>query len=87
MRINILLAFGEAKEAPTVKQIAVKMGEVPAKIHYHVKELVRINVLELVSTKEKSGILEKYYLPTAKNFRIEKSLNTTEGENGDLALL
>lgn len=37
-------------------------------------------------TKEKSGILEKYYLPTAKNFRIEKSLNTTEGENGDLAL-
>lgn len=31
MRIKILLAFGEAKEALSVKQIAVKMGDVPAK--------------------------------------------------------
>jgi predicted transcriptional regulator len=79
-RVKILLSFGEAEEPLTVKQISVKLGEVPAKVHYHVKELERIGVLELVATKEKSGILEKYYLPTAQNFRIDKSLNTTKGE-------
>lgn len=86
-RIKILLCFGEAEEPLTVKQISVKLGEVPAKVHYHVKELERINVLELVSTKEKSGILEKYYMPTAQNFRIEKNFNTAEGENEDMNLL
>jgi len=78
-RLKILLSFRDADEPLTVKQIAVMLEEVPSKIHYHVKELERIGVLEIVETREKSGILEKYYLPTATTFRIDKNIRTSKG--------
>ncbi|MGE5631847.1 MAG: helix-turn-helix domain-containing protein [Caulobacteraceae bacterium] len=81
-RIKVLLTFGDGEEPLTVKQISVKLGEVPAKVHYHVKELERIGVLEIVDTREKSGILEKYYLPTAQSFKIDKSIRTALGSDG-----
>lgn len=79
-RLKILFLFGEDHTPLTVKQIAVKMEEVPAKVHYHVKELERIGVLEIVETKEKSGIIEKYYLTTAENFRVERRIGSTFGK-------
>lgn len=84
-RIKILISYGDANEPTTVKQIAVKLGELPAKVHYHVKELERIGVLEIVETREKSGILEKYYLPTAENFRIDKNYSALEGGSEELS--
>lgn len=86
-RLKILLCFGDDNEPMTVKQMSVKLGEVPAKVHYHVKELERINVLEIVDTREKSGILEKYYLPTAENIRIDKSFTTSENNDSGSQLL
>ncbi|KUO70009.1 MAG: hypothetical protein APF77_09225 [Clostridia bacterium BRH_c25] len=83
-RLKILLAYGDKNEPMTVKQIAVKLDEVPAKVHYHVKELERIGILEIVETREKSGILEKYYLPTAENIRIDKNFSTSEGCSEEL---
>lgn len=78
-RLKVLLSFGDGNEPLTVKQIADKLEEVPAKVHYHVKELERIGVLEIIETREKSGILEKYYLPTAQNIKIDKNVKTSEG--------
>jgi len=69
-RMKILFALDE--EPLTVKQLADRLGEVPSKVHYHVKELERIGVLEIVDRKEKAGIVEKYYYPTAERFRVEK---------------
>lgn len=86
-RLKILMCFAEGDEPMTVKQMAVKLGEVPAKVHYHVKELERINILEIVDTREKSGILEKYYLPTAENIRIDKSFTTAEASENEAKLL
>lgn len=83
-RLKIILSYGDANEPMTVKQLAVKLGEVPAKVHYHVKELERIGILEIVETREKSGIMEKYYLPTAENIRIDKSFSTNEGSSEGL---
>ena len=54
--------------------MAVKLEEVPSKVHYHVKELERIGVVEIVNTKEKAGIVEKFYLPTADTFKVEKNI-------------
>jgi predicted transcriptional regulator len=75
-RLKILFLFDEDNTPMTVKQMAVKLEEVPSKVHYHVKELERIGVLEIVKTKEKSGIVEKFYLPTAETFKVERSIGT-----------
>lgn len=63
------------KEQPmTVKQLGDAMGEAPAKVHYHVRELERVGLLRLVETREKGGILEKYYQPVAREIAVEKQL-------------
>ncbi|MDF2533651.1 MAG: transcriptional regulator [Clostridia bacterium] len=79
-RLKILLLFDEDDTPITVKQMSVKLEEVPSKVHYHVKELERIGVLEIVETKEKSGIIEKFYLPTAETFKVEKSIGSPAEE-------
>ncbi|WP_372994549.1 helix-turn-helix domain-containing protein [Lutispora sp.] len=76
-RMKILFALDE--EPLTVKQLADRLGEVPSKVHYHVKELERIGVLEIVDKKEKAGIVEKYYFPTAERFRVEKVVAKEDG--------
>lgn len=79
-RLKILFLFDEDNSSMTVKQMAVKLEEVPSKVHYHVKELERINVMEIVETREKAGILEKYYLPTAETFKVERSIGSPSEE-------
>lgn len=75
-RFKILVLFNDNCASLTVKQMSVKLNEVPSKVHYHVKELERIGILEIVETKEKGGIIEKYYLPTAEIFRVKKDIGT-----------
>ncbi|EYE87885.1 hypothetical protein Q428_10920 [Fervidicella metallireducens AeB] len=36
--------------------------------------------MEVVETKVKSGIIEKYYLPTAEEFAIDKSITVIEND-------
>ncbi|SMB89365.1 Helix-turn-helix domain-containing protein [Desulfonispora thiosulfatigenes DSM 11270] len=68
LRVKVLKILIQ-KEA-TVKQIADSLNQSSAKMHYHVKELEKQNLIKLVKTIEKGGILEKYYRAVAKNFRI-----------------
>ncbi|MEW9123268.1 MAG: helix-turn-helix domain-containing protein [Thermotaleaceae bacterium] len=72
-RIEIIECFDE-DQAATAKQIADKLGEPHAKINYHIKTLQKVGILELVDERVKSGIIEKYYLPAAKTFVIDKSI-------------
>jgi DNA-binding transcriptional ArsR family regulator len=58
----------------TVTQLGELMGEAPAKMHYHVRELEKAGLLRLVETREKGGILEKYYQPVAREISVEKQL-------------
>ncbi|MBA3823519.1 MAG: helix-turn-helix domain-containing protein [Ktedonobacterales bacterium] len=59
-----------AREPMTVTQLGERVGESPAKVHYHVRELERIGVVHLVETRERGGILEKYYRSVAKSLRM-----------------
>jgi DNA-binding transcriptional ArsR family regulator len=54
----------------TVKMLGTDLGEAPAKVHYHVRELERIGVIRLVETREKGGVLEKYYRAVARTFKV-----------------
>lgn len=75
LRLQILSLF-EDDVPHTSKQLADLLEMPPAKVHYHVRELLNAGFLELVETKEKGGVIEKYYLPVAKRFKVE--LNDTE---------
>lgn len=77
LRLQILALFHDA--APrTSKQVADLLDLPPAKVHYHVRELLRVGLIELISTKEKGGVIEKYYLPIAREFRIILEDNESE---------
>ena len=72
LRLRILERL--ALQAMTVTQLAGVMGEVPAKLHYHVRELEKVGLLKLVETREKGGILEKYYRAVAKGINVPDTL-------------
>ncbi len=61
----------------TVTQLGERLGIAPAKVHYHVRELEKVGLLRLVETREKGGILEKYYQPVARSFEVAKELLQT----------
>lgn len=71
-RIDILKAFG--KDPLSAKQLSEMLDEPHAKINYHIKTLYKVGILELVEEKIKSGIVEKYYYPTAKNIIVGKKV-------------
>ncbi|UFJ43192.1 helix-turn-helix domain-containing protein [Brevibacillus humidisoli] len=68
-RVKILELF-EDLEPRTAKQIATELGENAARLHYHVKELVRVGLLEQVDTRVKGSIVEKYYQLVAKVIQV-----------------
>lgn len=80
-RIDILKTFGDLPLS--VKQLSQLLDEPHAKVNYHIKTLYRVGILELVEEKIKSGIVEKYYYPSAKNIIISKKILdfSVEGES------
>lgn len=79
IRLRVLRNYYAFGKPATVKQMANYMGEVPANIHYHVKKLVEIKVLELHHTENVNGITAKFYIPTAKSIKIDDENNAIEG--------
>lgn len=73
-KIKILQTYYKLNQPATVKQIADYMGEVPAKVHYHVKKLEAVGILKLMHTREINGITAKYYQPMAKHFDISQDV-------------
>lgn len=88
-RIDILKKFD--KSPLSAKQLSQLLDEPHAKINYHIKTLYKVGILELVEEKIKSGIVEKYYYPSAKNIVIDKkvldfSLNSSEENQQELCI-
>jgi DNA-binding transcriptional ArsR family regulator len=66
-----------AQEPMTVTQVGKALDIAPAKVHYHVRELSDVGLVHQVFTREKSGILEKYYRAIAKDISVPRSLVTS----------
>ncbi len=69
-RMKIIKTFQQSEEPLTVKACADIMGEVPAKVYYHVKKLIAIDILELDHIEVINGINAKYYKLPKKTFTI-----------------
>lgn len=69
-----ILNYLQAKPM-TAKQLADQFGEEPAKTSYHVKQLLKVGLVELVQTRTtQNGIIEKYYQSIAKDFQTDPCL-------------
>lgn len=72
-RVKILSSLSE--KPMTAKQLADQFGEEPAKTSYHVKQLLKVGLVELKFTREtQNGIIEKYYQAIAKEFQTDPYL-------------
>ncbi len=69
-RQEVLRVLRKGDEPMTVKQIADELGVKPANVHFHVKKLEEIGILEMVRTEEVHGIIAKFYEPTAMIFKL-----------------
>lgn len=58
----------------TATQVGEELDEPAPKAHYHVRELERVGLVRLVETRERGGILEKYYRAIARGLRVPPSL-------------
>jgi len=66
-RLRIINVYRDQDIPLTVKQCADILGEVPAKVHYHVQKLLDIEILVLDHIEIINGINAKYYkLPKTK---------------------
>ena len=63
-RVQLLYHLG--REPMTGQQLAEKMDLSRSKIHYHLQELEKNGIIEVVRREEKNGILQKFYSPIAK---------------------
>lgn len=61
-RLRIMKTFVDFGRPATVKEVADRMGEVPAKVYYHVKKLESIGLVSIDHTEVINGIVAKYYL-------------------------
>lgn len=61
-------------EPRTTKQIAEILGEKPTKLYHHVEALEKVGLIQLDSTRQKRGTLEKYYRAIARSFRADNDL-------------
>lgn len=71
-RIRILEAFYE--KAATAKMISDRLNEPHAKVNYHLKALVKVGILEPAGENVRMGIVEKYYQPVAKFYRVDSAV-------------
>lgn len=76
-RMSILNVFFQNKIPMTTKQVADELGEVPAKVHYHIQKLLKIELLVLDHIKVINGINAKYYKMTADSIDFDVSEDIT----------
>ncbi len=72
LRLRIIDHISE--QPMTVTQVGEALDEPANKVHYHMRELERLGLVRIVETREKSGILEKYYQTVARYLRMPDTL-------------
>ncbi len=76
-RMKIIDIYNEHNKPMTVKMVADILGEVPAKVHYHVKKLLSINILIFDHIEIINGINAKYYILKDQAFRLDVENNSS----------
>lgn len=81
LRLRIMEEMGHRGQA-TPTQVARALGESAPKIHYHVRELLKVGLVEEAETRPKGGVLEHYYRPVAGNFEVAGDIALKANKRG-----
>jgi putative molybdopterin biosynthesis protein len=73
----------------TLSQLGEVLGEHPARVRHHLKQLERIGLIELTETRLVRGFVEKYYRATARAFIFNEIIlpHTPAPDKGPIVLL
>ncbi|QBD79382.1 ArsR family transcriptional regulator [Ktedonosporobacter rubrisoli] len=83
LRLRIIDLLRE--RSMTVTQLGEILSMAPGRVHYHVRELEKVGLLQLAETREKGGVLEKYYLPIAREIDVASGLLLSDVPDAVLA--
>ncbi len=72
LRMRILAALDE--QPRTVKEVARMLDMPPTRLYYHFNLLEKHGIIRVVETRVVSGIIEKKYRVTARNFNVDRAL-------------
>jgi DNA-binding transcriptional ArsR family regulator len=75
LRLRIVDALSQ--RALTATGLGDALGLPANKTHYHVRELEKVGLVRIVETREKGGILEKYYRTVARTLNVPGALLQT----------
>lgn len=78
-----ILAHLVDREA-TAAQVADALGGTRGGTHYHIRELQKAGLIEIVSRAEVGGVLEKYYRAVARNFCLAQGIGEHLGLTADV---
>lgn len=84
-KVEIINCFDQGK-AMTVREMSEKLNLPYSRVNYHIKAMEKSELLIVVDTKVKSGIIEKHYLPAAKVFRIDRIFTLSENNSRKVAI-
>lgn len=79
--LRIKMIWSLSTREKTGKILSEEMKMAPSKIRYHLTELERVGLIELVRTALKNGIQQKFYRTVAANISLEKITLLLNGEN------
>ncbi len=85
LRLRILELL--AHDAMTVTEVGRQLGVPTNKTHYHVRELERVGLVRQVETRERGGVLEKYFRAVARDFIVPSTLLRGTTDDEGLALV
>jgi DNA-binding transcriptional ArsR family regulator len=75
------------KAAYTNSQLAELLGVPRARLHFHVRELARAGLIEIVEERPKVGVIEKYYRATARYIWLAPDLIASSPELQNMAIV
>jgi DNA-binding transcriptional ArsR family regulator len=72
------------RQAMTVAELAASLGEPASRLYYHVNELERVGLVEVVDVRDRGNLREKVYRVIAPSIRVDPAVFQSGADGGDL---